>query len=295
MEYRREEILNRSFLLKVLGYYAILAMGVVGVIHSTGIELLMFQVIVAIGIVHGVELQHQAIHSLGFSNRTANYLVGIGLGAPMLVSFSAYQDDHLRHHRLVGTADDKEFFNYGENGTLDLQGFLTMLFMPLHYMKFLDRVRKAIWGWDIKCRNQKASQRMRFEYLLLAAMFTSLISLSICFKSWAVITAWLLPLVLVAGPIHSLIELPEHYGCSRDSKNVFENTRSITSTRLMTWFTNGNNYHVEHHLYPSLPIDSLPILHLEVKDRIVNYNSTYFGFFKNFISDLRYGISRSAI
>lgn len=274
---------NFYFALKVSVCVIIVGTGVRGAMSSTGLMLFAFQVLAAVGFTHAVELQHQAIHSLGFSNRATNYMVGVLLGIPMLVSFSGYQDAHLRHHQTVGTNEDKEFFEYGNKRRSDLYNFLLFLFIPKHYTKFLLLSAKAFVGWDVACRNVKASRRMRGEYLLFAIVIAALVAASIYYSSYALFTSWLIPLVLIAGPLHALIELPEHYGCNKRSRNYFENTRSITSGWFMTWFTNGNNFHVEHHLRPSVRMEELSMLHRAVKHEIRHLNKTYLEFYWDLI------------
>jgi fatty acid desaturase len=51
----------------------------------------------------------------------------------------------------------------------------------------------------------------------------------------------------------------------------------------MTWFTNGNNYHVEHHLMPNLPIERLADLHAEVRDQLLYYQPGYLKYFRDLI------------
>jgi fatty acid desaturase len=95
---------------------------------------------------------------------------------------------------------------------------------------------------------------------------------------------WLIPLFVVAGPVHALIEMPEHFRCETDNTNVFRNTRSIKSNWFMTWFTNGNNYHVEHHLVPGAPIERLPEIHELVSSEIKYVHATYRDFFLEVMS-----------
>src|ERR1041384_1865877 len=48
---------------------------------------------------HAVELQHQCLHNTAYRSRTWGRVVGVLLGLPSLVSFSDYQNSHLKHHR----------------------------------------------------------------------------------------------------------------------------------------------------------------------------------------------------
>lgn len=73
--------------------------------------------------------------------------------------------------------------------------------------------------------------------------------------------------------------MPEHYRCDLTSTDPFRNTRTIESNAFMTWFTNGNNYHVEHHMMPNLPIERLHDLHGAIAPRIRYYHRTYRQFY----------------
>ena len=72
-----------------------------------------------------------------------------------------------------------------------------------------------------------------------------------------ILKAWLVPMLLVGQPIHLLVELPEHIGCAAASTDPLRNTRSIGGSWFSRWFTNGNNFHVEHHILPALSMDQL--------------------------------------
>lgn len=76
-----------------------------------------------------------------------------------------------------------------------------------------------------------------------------------------------------------LVELPEHALCDRDSTDVLRNTRSITGSPLTTWFTNGNNLHVEHHAAMTVPMNRLRARHGEVQRTAENVEPTYLGFY----------------
>ena len=84
---------------------------------------------------------------------------------------------------------------------------------------------------------------------------------------------------LYTAPVHAQDEMPEHYRCDLTSTDPFRNTRTIESNAFMTWFTNGNNYHVEHHMMPNLPIERLHDLHGAIAPRIRYYHRTYRQFY----------------
>jgi fatty acid desaturase len=47
----------------------------------------------------------------------------------------------------------------------------------------------------------------------------------------------------------------------------------------MTWLTNGNNFHVEHHLMPGLPIDRLHDLHAVIAEDLCHCYPSYRAFY----------------
>lgn len=232
---------------------------------------------------HGVELQHQALHGQGFRHRRLNECVGVLLGLPMLVSFAAYQASHLRHHRDLGTPRNREFFDYGDQyGTgrvATLLTWLKRLLMPAHYLAFLRQAVRAVFGLPVPGEGEAVAHRIRRDHLAMLAAIAALTTASLLEGAPVVVLAWLAPLVLVASPLHALIEMPEHYRCEVTSTDVMRNTRTIRTNAFMTWLTNGNNYHVEHHLMPGLPIDRLHDLHAAIADEIVHLYPSYRAFY----------------
>ena len=245
---------------------------------------LLGAVLVGLMFAHGVELQHQALHHTGFANRRLTEFVGVALGVPMLVSFAGYQASHLRHHRNLGTKENTEFFDYGDQygaGTLStLRHAVLRLTMAPHYVNFLAGIGRALCRRDFPGETAAVSRRMRRDYLVMLAAIATLVGLSLLLRSPAPLLMWLLPLVLVAAPVHALVEMPEHYRCDTNSTEVFANTRTIRSNSFLTWFTNGNNFHVEHHLLPGVGVERLQELHERIAPRIAHLYPTYASFFR---------------
>ena len=236
---------------------------------------------------HGVELQHQVLHHLGFRNRKLNDCVGVLLGLPMLVSYAGYQASHLRHHRQIGTPDNKEFFDYGDqygyarprwwrSAWLWFHRFL----MIGHYAQFLRTLATVMLGRNVPRETSRVSRRICGDYLAMLAFMTLLAAASWEMGDLLVVWLWVAPLCLVAAPVHAMIEMPEHYRCDTSNTDVFANTRTIRSNALMAWFTNCNNFHVEHHLMPGLPMERLPDLHEAIAPKLRHFHPTYVEFFK---------------
>nr|WP_231936047.1 fatty acid desaturase [Burkholderia sp. Bp7605] len=273
-----------AFGLKLAVYATLIVHGAMFALSPHVVLKVLGVVLLGVMFAHGVELQHQALHYQGFRNKRFNIVSGVLLGLPMLVSFHAYQDSHLRHHRLLGTPDNKEFFDYGDqygaSPVVSAGRWLWRLSMAAHYLQFVKQIVKLFGPGARFNDNPLVSRAIRRDYLLMAAAIAILAGVSIALHDAFVVWAWLVPLVFVAAPVHALIEMPEHYRCDLTSTDAFVNTRTIVSNAFMTWLTNGNNYHVEHHLMPNLPIERLHDLHGAIAPHIRHYHATYREFYR---------------
>jgi fatty acid desaturase len=238
--------------------------------------------VTGLGIAHGVELSHQALHNTGFRTPLANEIVGVALGLPMLVSFYEYRLTHLRHHAKVGTPEDTEFFDYGEDisvGRMIIERFL----MTRHYVSYFAKLVRTLRGQPIGDFAPRHQFRLHLFYLISLSALASLLALCLIADTPKPLLFWLFALLVIATPIHALIEFPEHYMCSRTTSDVMTNTRTLTSNRLMRWFTNSNNFHVEHHYFPTLPLQNAFLVHKQFKPHIRYWSSGYRAFYREAI------------
>lgn len=79
---------------------------------------------------------------------------------------------------------------------------------------------------------------------------------------------WTLPLVTVLQPILRFRAILEH-GAVSDTASPLHAARTNVGPRCLVWliFPHHVNYHIEHHLYPSIPHYNLPRCHAEMKAR----------------------------
>jgi fatty acid desaturase len=79
---------------------------------------------------------------------------------------------------------------------------------------------------------------------------------------------WVLPLVTVVQAILRLRAIAEH-GATTDFSSPLTAARTNIAPAWLAWliFPHQVNYHIEHHLYASVPHYNLPRLHRELKSR----------------------------
>jgi len=271
------------FIMRLMTYIGIVAAGIWLILHLGGWFAVLGSILLGLMYAHAVELQHQALHHTAFPSKAWNRFAGFLLGLPMLVSYSDYQYHHFHHHRLLGTPENREFFNYGYDRLTSLKPLLAHLLMLSHYR---DVSKFILWSLMGRLRpgvKREAALRIRTEYCLMGGFIALVTVLSIVFKAMLFLKVWFLPL-LVAIPTHALIELPEHWGKEQQIPNVLINTRTIRAGWFAYWFTNGNNFHIEHHWLPSVPNDRFRELHKLIEHEIES--ETYPQFYKKFFGEL---------
>ncbi|WP_392533991.1 fatty acid desaturase family protein [Nostoc sp. C117] len=278
---------SNHFAFKLLILVILSSTFVTAILLVSGPVKLVPQILLGLMFAHSVELIHELGHHVLFFNERINRWLGVVLGFPMLVSFSRYKALHGFHHRALGTPEDKESFNYSYESLTSLPGFLFHLSMLGHYSNSLNLMRASVFG-EIREENVPSSvlQRIRNEFRLMAALLLIMLVLSIWLQTSIFVDIWLIPLLLSASIAHALIELPEHLGCDSKTTNLFQNTRTIRTSKLMNWYVNGNNFHVEHHINPSWPIDRLSELHNQVALQIEHLEPSYWAFYRKFLSNL---------
>ena len=85
---------------------------------------------------------------------------------------------------------------------------------------------------------------------------------------------WVLPLVTVVQAILRLRAIAEH-GATTDFSSPLTAARTNIAPAWLGWllFPHHVNYHIEHHLYASVPHYHLPELHREMTERGVLENA----------------------
>ena len=256
------------------------------ILSTSGIISVVPMILLGLMYAHFVELQHQCLHNTAYRGTGWNRFVGVLLGLPTLVSFSDYQCSHMKHHRLLGTPSDKEFFDYDYQSLTTLRYFIPHLFMVPHHRNVARSIFCAVRGHPTRNDStQRMAEKIRAEYQIMALLLAGIVAVSIVFQTLIFLWLWLIPL-LIAIPTHALIELPEHFGCDRKTADVLQNTRTINAGKIAIWFTNGNNYHVEHHWLPSVPNDRFPDLHERLAGEMKYLETSYWSFFRKFFKHL---------
>lgn len=212
---------------------------------------------VALAINAFVLLLHEGMHGVLFRSRAANRWASVALGAPALISFTAYQVMHTRHHDHLGTEDDPDdYHNYaGKRGVV----------WAMHYMRLTIGCYLYLLAIPFMAYRHGSPDDRRAivtEYAVLGSLYAVLF-LTIPFSILA--AAWLIPIVLVAIMVQ--VRGFTQHGIT-DAHDPFLASRSIKANPVVAFFLLNENYHLEHHLFPEVPSYRLPALHQAIWDRL---------------------------
>ncbi len=227
---------------------------------------------------HASGLQHELAHG-ALPSRNMNRFFGILLSTPFLIAFSAYRTDHAQHHVFLGTPKNNEIFTERDMKNFNFMTLLSNLFG----LNFYKRIPLTLFNNLIKKHNKsiKYGKDLILEYSLILAFIISIIFITILFKLF-VLYVYFIPIIFIGFPIKNAIEIAEHFGCNTKTQDVFKNSRVITGP-FSNWISNGNSYHVSHHLYPTAPLSCTKMIHPRLEQAIEHRDSSYIHFYSKII------------
>jgi fatty acid desaturase len=210
------------------------------------------------GAQHGLAvLTHEAAHYRLFGHRGLNDLFGKLCGAPLGVSMVTYRLIHRIHHNHLYQPIDPDLalmagYPRGRAYLLrkllkDLTGVTTVK----NYLYFTGRARDRSRD-DTSPRLRAQARRDR---RLVLALALALLAASVATGVWRwYLGLWLLPLVTLLQALLRLRAVCEH-GAVRDTSTPLLAARTTLAPLWVRWllFPHHVSYHVEHHLYPSVP------------------------------------------
>ncbi len=88
---------------------------------------------------------------------------------------------------------------------------------------------------------------------------------------------WYLVLPRIAGnPVLFLYSLIQHVDMEEDQMDLRKSTRSFDTNGFSRFWYMNMNYHIEHHMFPTVPFHALPALNAVVKNRLPEPDPGFF-------------------
>ena len=247
-------------------------------------------------------LVHEAIHKR--ISRTVwvnDALTRLAAAFPIFISLSKWRFIHLYHHQYTHTKDDpdraiyaryplgsKRFWRLlardvcGLNVVSTLKYFIDLPFVSRDFnRKFLGEERVD--------RYRQIADMGRFS-IFWAVVFSA------GFVAWGwefgtcLVLYWLVPYCTVTQVFFRIRGAIEH-GNVPDPENAYQQTRTYFMPAVLRFFFAPKqvHYHLEHHLYPSVPFYNLPRLHAVLSRAVYPAESGYCEPFSTGLKKLVYG------
>lgn len=204
--------------------------------------------LIGFGPFHDLLVQgHEGTHDLISRNRRVNDFFTWFTLALAGISAEAHRRFHLDHHHRAHTPEDPEY-QYFNRVVYGVPGW-AYFFIPMF-------AQIGVNGYGLQ-KKMPAEVRRRIVLELTGAV---LLPATIAFG-----LGWRRYLLFVAAPMVTglyvasvLRSVTEHHDVTEGSE--WTNARSIVTHPVIEFLWSNVNYHLEHHLYPSVPYHALPEL-----------------------------------
>lgn len=212
-------------------------------------------------------LMHEGTHSRLSKNRPWNdFISDMFCAFPMGVSTDLYRRQHLEHHAHTNTNDDPywigmqqhEDWRWPKDQIAAIKLFvLDFVGLAGHKLVFLFlnwSPARLMFERHLKLT---VAERLRLITFLVSAV----VVFSVCHLWLAFLVFWVVPALSVFTPMVRMRSVAEHLVL--ESSHELNKTRHVESNWLerMLVAPMNLNYHIVHHLYPSIPFYNLPKMH----------------------------------
>ncbi len=213
-------------------------------------------------------LMHDGTHHRLFPNRGLNDVVAEGaLAWPLFFSLRSYRRNHFAHHRNPNSEEDPDW----------MRKLTSEWVFPKRWPELATILLKDLLGFgakrlarDVLTINRNGATKAAKKdgagvsrymlarlgfYVAAAVVFT-------VFHLWAeFLLFWIVPVFTWLPVVLRIRSIAEHFAVEYD--HPYTHMRTTYPSLLERLFIASKNvgYHIEHHLYPSVPFYNLPRLH----------------------------------
>ena len=210
-----------------------------------------------------VTFMHDALHYTLFRSKAANWIFGVVCMIPIFATFTGFREDHIEHHRYNRSPRDPDAFTMGKRGFLDFLQFYAYAaiggVLSFIYFNFI---------YPVKAFGPRLWAIHTFEIVLKVAVYWAVLAWAAEHGAVGKVLGLLLWPILVLSLLNSMRFIAEHYGAPWNAGQM-AGTRTVISNPVNSFFWNNINWHIGHHVYPSVPWYNLVELHRLLEPQIV--------------------------
>lgn len=215
---------------------------------------------------------HELFHNSVFVNRRLNQRLFKLCSILVWSNYGYFQISHSYHHRNTLAEDDAEGARHPAISrlgvlwllTFDLPAFIRRL--RVLGMNAIDVVPGGMAGALFPASSAERGQLVRAARVVLICQFGSAIAFVALGVPWLILAINLAPFCLTF--FNRTLAICQHYGLTSKARGDYPvSCRTIVLHPVLAFFYANMNYHVEHHMYPSVPFYNLPHLSALIRER----------------------------
>lgn len=229
-------------------------------------------------------LLHETVHRTPFRSIWINKLVGRICSLILILPADWFRYFHLAHHRFTQEPDNDPELAESKPETI-WQYIVHISGIAVWRGHVMTLVRNAIWPNTDGFVPSRGKTKVMREAQVMIGLYVGLFAGSVWAASIMLVWIWIIPL-LIGQPFLRLYLLAEHGRCAFVA-NMFENTRTTFTNRLVRWLAWNMPYHAEHHAYPAVPYHKLPQFHAKTLAHLQVTENGYARFSVSYVKQLR--------
>lgn len=226
-------------------------------------------------------LQHECTHNTPFKTLWLNSIMGHLIAFLLFQPFLWFRYFHLAHHKYTNIpGKDPELDGHEKPSSWG--AFVRHLStVDYWWAKVTTLIGNSVGPLTASYIPPRKRRALRAEAVLLIVAYGVVFAMAPTALLWL----WIVPLIL-GFPVLRLYLLAEHGRCP-EVEDMFLNTRTTLTTRVVRFLAWNMPYHAEHHAMPSIPFHKLPVLHDMTAAHLGQVSDGYSGFTKSYVASFR--------
>ena len=226
-------------------------------------------------------LQHECTHNTPFKTLWLNSIMGHLIAFLLFQPFLWFRYFHLAHHKYTNIpGKDPELDGHEKPSSWG--AFVRHLStVDYWWAKVTTLIGNSVGPLTASYIPPRKRRALRAEAVLLIVAYGVVFAMAPTALLWL----WIVPLIL-GFPVLRLYLLAEHGRCP-EVEDMFLNTRTTLTTRVVRFLAWNMPYHAEHHAMPSVPFHKLPVLHDMTAAHLGQVSDGYSGFSKLYVASFR--------
>ena len=231
---------------------------------------------------------HENGHGTAFRTKWANDVVYNIASFMLLREPTLWRWSHFRHHSdtIIVGRDAEIGFPRPTPRWKVIVAYLNLIKGPQMVWVTAQHAVGRIDGTTRELVPEEDFRRVKWEARAFIAVLVAVVA-------WAVASGSIVPLLFVGLPsfygawLAVFFGITQHAGLREDVLDHRLNTRTVYINPVFRFLYLNMNYHVEHHLFPTVPYYNLPALHREIKAYLPPPRPSMFAAYRELLHALR--------